>query len=307
MDIENKTPTEKEIKSHFESIGLAPPATPPKPPTEMEKTTAYFASLGQEVPRYIKEGVISEPTFSTPQKMTPVAKVDAGNIAPLNSSIDEGCRITEPTVTVQEFMAVIAELKQTFVTIEEARAVAIEELPEEFRSLSATRDNITGNVLKLIASDTVGQPSQAYWGSVAAGATPAALLDTDWAFSIKSIYKQAVTFNAGTILQGTRASVPMSEETFDITKHGQMVFINYTMGGGAGTWNLTADATYPLSSSGTYVKVLQSFVLEEKTAIDPVTGLVEVDPVTAVELLFPTAVPLLTYHRGVIQLDGIYG
>jgi hypothetical protein len=75
----------------------------------------------------------------------------------------------EPTVTVAELMGIIAELSKSFVTREEARAIVKEELPQEFANLAVTKDNISGDVLRLNQSATAGQASQAYWGAIGSG------------------------------------------------------------------------------------------------------------------------------------------
>lgn len=75
----------------------------------------------------------------------------------------------EPTVTVAELMGIIAELSKSFVTREEARAIAKDELPQEFANLAVTKDNISGDVLRLNQSATAGQASQAYWGAIGPG------------------------------------------------------------------------------------------------------------------------------------------
>ena len=290
MDITPNRPTEKEIQSHFASIGIDPPSHLISPISDADKTKSYFASVGQEAPKYIQEVVKGESNFSSPVKVVPTAKQDTGNTAPLNSNINDEGRIVEQTVTVSELMAIVAELKQTFVTSEEARAIAAHELPEEFRSLSATRDNTTGNVLKLIASDVVGRPSQAQWGAVdAAGGTGG---DTaDWAFKYVSAVGAVATFNGGPVIKGTSLAYTItSPQAVTITATGQIVYVSYTFGGSASFGVANAD-NFPLSASGTFVKALQSFAYVK-------TG--------DGESLVETITPLLTYHRGVIQIDGCY-
>ena len=78
----------------------------------------------------------------------------------------------EPMVPMSVVIDIIANLKQTFVTQEEARVIAKEELPPEFRNLASFPDTsatpLVGSVLKL-GIGTVGVPATAYWAKGAGG------------------------------------------------------------------------------------------------------------------------------------------
>jgi len=72
----------------------------------------------------------------------------------------------EPMIPLSAVMDIIANLKQTFITTDEARAIAKEELPYEFRNLNsfpntgATKE--AGRVLKL-GIGAPGIPATANW------------------------------------------------------------------------------------------------------------------------------------------------
>jgi hypothetical protein len=68
-----------------------------------------------------------------------------------------------------------------------------------------------------------------------------------------------------------------------ITQAGQIVYVVYTMAGGTISFGVADANNFPVSASGTYVKALQSFTMDAATIV-----------------------PLVTYHRGVIQIDGVY-
>jgi hypothetical protein len=87
-----------------------------------------------------------------------------------NISEDAGAtKGSEPMIPLSVVMDIIANLKQTFITADEARAIAKEELPSEFRNLDsfpntgATKE--AGRVLKL-GIGAPGIPATAYWGRI---------------------------------------------------------------------------------------------------------------------------------------------
>ncbi len=107
--------------------------------------------------------------------------------------------------------------------------------------------------------------------------------DADWVFKFVSSVNTVATFNGGPVVRGTNLIGIMSSFTPTISATGDIVYVVYTMSSGALSYGVANAANFPVSGSGTYVKALQSFTL---------TG--------------STITPLLTYHRGVIQIDGCY-
>jgi hypothetical protein len=187
----------------------------------------------------------------------------------------------EAMIPVSELMDIVANLKQTFVTQDEARAIAREELPSAFKNLDsfpntgATKD--AGIVLKL-GVGAPGIPATAYWGREGGAAVV-----IDWSFGIKSISGADVTFHGGPVVKGTGAALILAEQVCTITATGQTVYVVYTFASDAASFGIANAANFPRSGSGTFVKALQSFTLTDGVAV-----------------------PLWTHHRGVVQVDGCY-
>ncbi|MFA5401288.1 MAG: hypothetical protein WC359_12645 [Dehalococcoidia bacterium] len=190
----------------------------------------------------------------------------------------------EPMVPLSEVLAVIADLKQMFITADEARAIVKEELPAEFRNLDSfpntSANKQAGCVLKL-GEGAPGIPATAYWGTEGGGTEPA--VEYADAFTIKEITGFSAIFYGGPVIKGTVFIGEAGEQTCTITETGQIVYVVYTLATGGISFGIANAANFPVSASGTYVKALQSFTLTAETIV-----------------------PLVTYHRGVIQIDGMY-
>jgi len=182
---------------------------------------------------------------------------------------------------------------------------ATECVPPSLRGLDSDPTRKLGDKLKLVSGSPVGSDKAVWdndpptipsgtallphlqWDSVA-GKWAIALIssggyDVNWSFSLMSISGFAATFSGGPVIRGTTLVGTLSETPITISATGQIVYVIYTMASGTLSFGVANADNFPLSASGTYVKALQSFTLNATTIV-----------------------PLLTYHRGVIQIDGCY-
>jgi hypothetical protein len=232
--------------------------------------------------------------------------------AVINSLVDS---IKGGFVTKADHLAVVNNLNRYIAVLQskipseiKIKETARKQIPTCLRDLEQAGRQ--GNVLMLEPGGSDGEGTDkdsAYWGTVKEGsAIPngTALLphlqwnlvtgkweialisgtyDVSWCFSMKSISGFAATFYGGPVIKGTTLVGTAPETPVTITATGQIAYVVYTMSSGAISFGVANAENFPISASGTYIKALQSFTL---------TG--------------STIVPLLTYHRGVIQIDGVY-
>jgi len=179
---------------------------------------------------------------------------------------------------VGSFNARYLELVRRSLTKEQVEVIARNAVPACLRNLDSSQRQ--GIVLMLAPGQAGGQDS-AYFGTVKAEG--AAVPDSPWAFGVKEMSVATATFHGGPMMKATNEAIMVAEQNCTITQQGQVVYGVYTLATGVAGFGIANAANFPRSGSGTFVKPLQSFNL--------VDGVIT---------------PLFTYHRGVIQIDGIY-
>jgi hypothetical protein len=162
-----------------------------------------------------------------------------------------------------------------------AREIANETVPPSLRGLDSDSRRKSGDTLRLESSVN---GDVAAWRPGDSDGSETTTASDDWDFGIKSSSGANVVFNGGTIIRGEDDACNVSEASLTITETGQIVFVTYDFTSGIAGFSIANASNFPKSGSGNYVKALQSFTLTDGVATK-----------------------LRAYHRGVIQMDGIYG
>lgn len=196
------------------------------------------------------------------------------------------------------------EFKRNIPTKKQITDWATECVPPSLRGLDSDPTRKLGDTLKMVSGYPVGSDKvmcvneeaelpvgtallpHLQWNAVTSKweiALISGTYDVSWCFSMKSISSFTATFYGGPVIKGTTLVGTVAETPVTISATGQIVYMVYTMASGEASFGVANADNFPASASGTYVKALQSFTKNATTII-----------------------PLLTYHRGVVQIDGVY-
>lgn len=178
------------------------------------------------------------------------------------------------------------ELRNRIPTDKSISDIAKESIPACLRDLDSSDSGRQGNVLMLLPGGLDGQDTT-YFGTVKTASVAGD--DADWVFKFKSSAGMVATFNGGPVVRGTIRVGTIASFSQTITATGDIVYMVYTFSAGTLGIGVASAANFPVSASGTYIKALQSFTVIPASGVIPAS-----------------IVPLLTYHRGVIQIDGCY-
>jgi len=254
-----------------------------------------------------KRQITEQPQEQKPQRdETPLTRSEVqGLINSLVESIVKGfAQKGDIDRIARSFEIARQELKRSVPTKKQVTDWATECVPPSLRGLDSDPTRKLGDTLKMVSGYPVGSDKVMCINEEAELPVGTALLphlqwnpvtskweialisgnyDINWAFGLESITGFVATFNGGPVIKGTSLIGTVSSTQVTITVTGQIVYVVYTMASGAISFGVANAGNFPVSASGTYVKALQSFTLNATTIV-----------------------PLLTYHRGVIQVDGMY-